>query len=172
VNTSRPYWNHAEHSGEIELNSASDTLYIDFEYPGEIPSESVYYRAGHSSYEIFWMDEQNRNIVMFPSIKLVRQSEAEPRAIIYKTTAFSQSYSGAVLKARERIPNLSIGDSLISVSPAIYDRTDKFDGTFHQILIYLPEGVEVKIKKPLEHNFDKIVVNEWPFEGCCLVRRR
>ncbi len=171
VNTSRPYWNEANYKGEIELSSTSDTLYIDFEYAGEIPEDAVYYRAGHSRYEIFWMDQQNKSIVMFPSIRLVRQSEEESRVIKYKTTAFAKSYQEAVSKSKKRTPGIAIGDSLITILPELYDKLKKFDGTHHEIYIYLPEDVEVQVRKPLEHNFDEVIVSEWPFDGCHIVSR-
>ena len=163
VQSSRPYWNSAREEGEIILNQDRDTLYIEFAADSPMPSDRVWMEAGYSSFATFWIDQKEGDgrVVFFPNLKIVRQSHHEQRILKYRTDAFSTTYSGAIKKAAERVPTLSINDSIIRVSPIYFNKSNKWDATHQQIYLYLPKEVEVIVKEPLRHDFDKKLSMNW-----------
>lgn len=163
VKSSRPYWEEAVDGGELMLSKSADTLYVDFNSEKPMPADRVMLDAGHSRFSMFWMegyDEQER-VVVFPRLRIVRQSSEPDRLVKYRTQAFGLNYAEALLKAQQRVPSISMDDSVITISPVYYGTNNKWDGTNQQVSLYVPDSVVVIVRKPFYHDFDKRVKKEW-----------
>ncbi len=165
VKSTRPYWSEAKDGGQLPLSKDADTLYLDFIADTQIPADKVSLNAGYSSYSLFWMDNHSgeERFVVFPSFKLIRQSDQEERVLKYATYSFGHNYAQALHKASKGVPTVSMNDSTITISPMYYSKSNKWDGTHQIISVYVPDSTVVIVKGPIEHNFDTKVSREWIF---------
>lgn len=166
VKSTRPYWNQAKNSGEIALNQEVDTIYVRFVANKTMPKERVVLYGGYSDFFICWMDndknnDKNNELVIFPDLRIVRQSPKEERTLSYRTYAHAHNYSDALLKAEREVPSIQIEDSVITISPAYYNKENKWSGVLQKISLNVPEKVVIIVKEPIEHNFDKITTKDW-----------
>lgn len=162
VKSTRPYWNQAKQSGEIALNQEIDTLYVRFAAHNPMPKDRVVLNAGYSDFFICWMDNKSE-LVIFPDLRIVRQSAKDERTLTYKTYAHAYNYSDALIRAEREVPEIKIEDSIITISPKYYSKSEKWSGSFQSISLNVPENVVVIVKEPIEHNFDKITTKDWMF---------
>lgn len=162
---SRPYWSNARSEGEYIIESQHDTLFIKFDAGTPLPDTRVMLDAGYSSYLIFWMEGERKQeqIVAFPPVKIVRQASTQSVRIKYRTLANSYTYSEALLKSRNNLPEFEVNDSLIIVKPDIFSREAKWDATIKELFLYVPQGVTVIVKEPVEHDFESHIKREWFF---------
>ena len=78
-----------------------------------------------------------------------------------RTNSFGNTSGEAIMKAQRNLPLVEMADSLITVRPDIYTKTDKWDGTNKRITLYIPENVKVMLKNPIRFGFDgEIEINE------------
>ena len=173
VKSSRPFWDEESASAEKALTISSDTIYIKFASATPPPHSRIMLEAGYSNYTLFWMDEDElgSNIVLFPELKIVRQSASEVSRIRYRTRAYGHDYTESMLKARNTLPGFEIQDSLITIGSAVYSKQDKWDGTTQNITLYIPEGVQVVVKEPFEHDFKSKNRKEWFFNNKDFMRK-
>lgn len=162
IKSTRAYWNEAKNSGEITLNQEIDTIYVRFVANSPMPQERVILNAGFSNFFTCWMDNQNQ-LVVFPDLKIVRQSSKEERTLKYTTYSHAYSYSNALTKAKSRVPAIELKDSTITIWPLYYSEKNKWDGTYQKISLNIPKNVVIIVKEPFEHDFDKIVNQELIF---------
>lgn len=162
VKSTRPYWDSAEYSGQITLNQEVDTIYVRFISKTPMPEERVFLSADYSDFFVSWMDN-NRELVVFPNLRIVRQSPKAERVLRYRTYAHANSYSSALVKAQRDVPSIQIKDSVITISPKYYNRQQKWDGLSQEILLYIPEGVIIIVEEPLQHSFNKVIRKEGIF---------
>ncbi|MFA6335671.1 MAG: PspC domain-containing protein [Bacteroidales bacterium] len=155
VNASRPYWNKAQESSSIRIREDIDTLYLKYESPGRMPNSRVFFDADRSEAVLFWMDGErsNRKIVTFPKVNLVRQSEEDSSVIYLDAHSMAYTYAEALIKAQRNIPVVELKDSLLTIRADIYDKTNKWDGTFKELSIYIPERIKVILQGPIRHDF-------------------
>jgi len=162
IKSTRPYWNEAKSTGEIVLNQEIDTIYVRFVAKNSMPQERVIINADYSDFFVSWLDN-DKNIVAFPELRIVRQSPKDQRTLKYKTYALAYSYSDALMKAKKAVPAIQIEDSVITISPLYYSKIDKWDGISQAVTLYIPENVVIMVKEPIEHNFDKVFQKDWIF---------
>lgn len=162
IKSSKPYWNSAEYSSQIPLNQEVDTIFVRFTANNSMPDERVILDAGYSDFFISWMDNSNQ-LVLFPGLKIIRQSPKDERVLRYTTYAHANTYSDALVKAQRVVPSIQITDSVITISPNYYSKQKKWNGIFQEISLNIPENVVIIVKEPFEHNFDKTVRREGLF---------
>ncbi len=164
---SRPYWNEARQSSEIPIAKRHDTIYVKFEHSKPIPNERVVMDGGYSDFSLMWMEEEDLggDIVVFPTLKLIKQSADEPSVIKYRSYAYAYSNSEAVVKAQNSLPELKLEDSLLTIKPRVYSKENKWNGVSQRVSLYIPEGVEVIVVEPLKHDFKNIKGKEWFYNG-------
>ncbi|MDO9680778.1 MAG: PspC domain-containing protein [Bacteroidales bacterium] len=162
---SRPFWSDARSEQEVIINDKYDTLYVRFESSTGVPSSRVMLNAGYSDYTLFWMEgeKKSQQIVAFPQFKIVRQSKEDGYLLKSRSDAHSYTYSEALVKAQKNLPSYEITDSLITIKPNIYSKQNKFDATFQQVMLYIPEGVKVIVTSPIEHDFERRIERDWIF---------
>lgn len=164
---SRPYWNEARQSSEIPIAKRHDTIYVKFEHNKPIPNERVVMDGGYSDFSLMWMEEEDLggDIVVFPTLKLIKQSADEPSVIKYRSYAHAFSNSEAVIKAQNSLPELKLEDSLLTIKPRVYSKENKWNGVSQRVSLYIPEGVEVIVVEPVKHDFKYITTKEWFFNN-------
>ena len=162
---SRPFWSDARSEQEVVLSDKYDTLYVKFESATGVPSSRVMLNAGYSDYTLFWMEgeKKSQQIVSFPKFRIVRQSIEDDYMIKSRTDALSYTYSEALAKAQKNLPSYEITDSLITIKSNVYNKQNKFDATFRQVMLYVPEGVKVIVTSPIEHDFERRIERGWIF---------
>lgn len=156
VKASRPYWNGARDSNSISLRSDIDTLYLRCESPERMPDSKVFFDLDKSGMELFWVDgdRNNHNIVAFPQVKIVRQSESDSSMIYIESHSLACTYAEALIKAEKNPPTVELKDSLLIIHADTYNKANKWSGTCKEISICIPERVKVILEKPVRHDFD------------------
>ncbi|MEN6619097.1 MAG: PspC domain-containing protein [Rikenellaceae bacterium] len=157
VKASRPYWSEGRDSSNLTLREDIDTLYLKFESPNPMPASRVFIDANRAEMILFWIDGQkeNREIVTFPKVNIVRQGEGDTSIVYYDTHALAYSYAEAFIKAQNNLPDIELKDSLLTIHADIYNKLDKWSGLVKEVSIYLPERVKVIVQNPIKHDFDK-----------------
>lgn len=160
---SRPYWNDAWHGEELVLNTASDTIFIKFEHTNKMPKERVMLDGGYSNFGLLWMGgkETNEEMVIFPRVKIVKQSNQERSEVRSRTWSHAYTYSEALSKSQTNMPQYTVEDSLITIKPSVYTKDKKWDGTDQRMSIYIPKDKKVVVLEPIYHNFQSEKRMEW-----------
>lgn len=163
---SRPFWSEASSEQESVLSDKYDTLYVKFEAASSVPDSKVMLDAGYSSYTLFWMegDKRNQKFVAFPKLRVVKQSREDGFMLKARADAHSYTYSEALVKAQKNLPSYEITDSLITIKSNVYSKSDKFDATFKEVMLYIPDGVKVIVTDPIRHDFESRINRDWIFE--------
>ena len=105
---------------------------------------------------LFWVDESgtDRKFVAFPKVRIVRQGSDQARTLNLRTQAFSYTSGEAMIKAQKNLPAFELTDSLLTIHPDVYNKTNKWDGTNKTIALYIPDSVKVIVQEPLKFAFD------------------
>lgn len=163
---SRPFWSEARYEQEVPITNQYDTLYVKFESSSSVPDSKVMLDAGYSDYALFWMEGERKEqkIVAFPKLRIVKQSKEEGYVVKYRTDALSYTYTEALAKAQKNLPSFEITDSLITIKSNVYSKQNKFDATFRQVFLYIPDGVKVIVTDPVPHDFESQTRRDWIFD--------
>jgi hypothetical protein len=124
-----------------------------------MPPKKAIFDAGLSSSTLLWYDNSSKEskIVAFPHLKLVRQSDTDSSMIRTTVHTFGNTRSDAIYKAENTILKYELKDSLLLIYDDVYTKRNKWDGTFKEIKLYLPEKTKVSIQGPVYHDFEKEV---------------
>jgi len=158
VQASRSYWNHGTEGKSLVINKDIDTLYVKFVSPKPMPDTRVLLEADRADMILLWIDGErtNREIVAFPKVNLIRQSEEDSSLISYDAYAMAFTYAEALIKAEKNIPNIELKDSLLTIYSDTYDKNNKWDGIIKEVSIYVPERVKVIVQEPIKHDFERV----------------
>ncbi|MCK9305123.1 MAG: PspC domain-containing protein, partial [Bacteroidales bacterium] len=145
VKASTPYWSNSSKEIFLPVKSSIDTIYIKLASPNPIPDSKVFMEADISEISLFWFDNNanRRDFVVFPELKIVRQSETEEpeiRSVVYTT---GNTYADAKIYGEKLSPFVELKDSLLTISADVINREQKWDGTVKKIALYIPERVKV-----------------------------
>ncbi len=156
---SRPFWTKTQESVEYPIGKHHDTIFIRFEHNNPIPIKRVIMNASYSDFSLMWMDEKSdgADIVVFPSVRIIRQSYNEPSLVRIKSKAHAYSYAEAISKAQENLSQFTLQDSLLTIRSKSFGKRSKWDGTYQNITLFIPNSVEVIVEEPIKHNFRKRV---------------
>ena len=55
---------------------------------------------------------------------------------------------------RGKVPQFENSDSLLTIHPDVYNKTNKWDGTSKVIALYIPDSVKVIVQEPIKFAFD------------------
>ncbi|MEA5005646.1 MAG: PspC domain-containing protein [Rikenellaceae bacterium] len=150
---SKPYWSHATEEVTLPLRNDMDTLYIKLETDKKMPTENVFLDADRSDFGLFWIDQKSKDMVVFPGIDIIRQSEASQREVCCEIHTMAQTYGEALMKGRNMTQFITISDSLMTIKGEVYNNNRKWDGTVKEINLYIPDNVKVIITSPVEFDF-------------------
>lgn len=157
--SSRNYWEDYESDKSATLGKTYDTLYVKYVSESQMPPKKAIFDAGLSSSTLLWYDNSSKEskIVAFPHLKLVRQSDTDSSMIRTTVHTFGNTRSDAIYKAENTILKYELKDSLLLIYDDVYTKRNKWDGTFKEIKLYLPEKTKVLIQGPVYHDFEKEV---------------
>ena len=156
VKAARPYFQQGREVSDVPMLSKSDTIYIKLASATAMPQTKVMMEGDESDMTLFWVDESgaDRKFVAFPKVRIVRQSGDEARFLNLRTQAFAYTSGEAMIKAQKNLPAFELTDSLLTIHPDVYNKTNKWDGTNKTIALYIPDSVKVIVQEPLKFAFD------------------
>ena len=156
VKAARPYFQQGREVSDVPMLSKSDTIYIKLASATAMPQTKVMMEGDESDMTLFWVDESgaDRKFVAFPKVRIVRQSGDEARSLNLRTQAFAYTSGEAMIKAQKNLPAFELTDSLLTIHPDVYNKTNKWDGTNKTIALYIPDSVKVIVQEPVKFAFD------------------
>lgn len=157
--SSRNYWEDYESDKSATLNKTYDTLYVKYVSESQMPPKKAIFEAGFSSSTLLWYDNSSKEskIVAFPHLQLIRQSDTDSSVIRTSVHTFGNTRSEAIFKAENTLVKYELRDSLLLIYDDVYTKKDKWDGTYKEMKLYLPEKTKVLIQGPVYHDFEKEV---------------
>lgn len=163
VKASTPYWSNSSKEVSLPLKSSMDTIFVRLTSPNPIPGSKVFMEADISDFTLFWYDnkEDRRDFIVFPVLKIVRQSETEEpeiRSVVYTT---GNTYADAKISGESVSPFVELKDSLLTINADVINREQKWGGTVKKIFLYIPERVKVIVQDPVQHDFTSRTTREW-----------
>ncbi len=157
--SSRGYWEDytTEQSNPLKFNG--DTLYIRYESAKQMPAKRTLFEADLSSSTLFWYDNSSadKGFVVFPQVKLIRQSDEDTLKLKTKVHTFGRTRTEAMMKGEKSLPAYELKDSLLIIHDDFYSKKNKWDGTYKEVRLYIPDKTKVIIQSPVKHGFDDIV---------------
>ena len=154
----RPYYGGVEEMREeVPVFMHSDTLYVQYTTSQEVPHHTLGMRATSSEAFLFWFEGERRSleIVVYPHIRIVRVDSSQEMRIAFMGYGAGRYVDEAYSRAEESIPAHKIQDSLLMLLPESYSRTNKWQGNWGEVVVYLPKGKEVMLTSPYQHHFDR-----------------
>lgn len=164
---SKPFWSQATEEVSYALRGDLDTIYIQLESDRKMPIDNLLLEADHSSFNLLWVDESGKELVIFPEIDIIRQSEESARELVCETSTMSNTYGEALLKGRNMPQCVDVKDSLITIRSDIYSKSTKWSGTTKEIKLFVPENVKVIITKPVNFDFSHRYRSDFKWVGNC-----
>jgi len=155
VKASRPYWENYRETSDIPIASLSDTLYISLEHTSPMPDKNLIIDGDKDELIVFWADKSgnDRKFIAFPEVRIVRDDDSA-RYMRLRAQSFGMTGGEAMVKAQRNLPQFEMTDSLITIRPDIYSKSQKWDGTNKRVTLYLPREVKVMLKEPIRFGFD------------------
>lgn len=153
----KPYSHHNVVRDEILLSKQYDTLYINCPNTGVYKADQkFYFDAGKYSLTAYYENERSgeREFVVYPRIFVHNDREdREDRcnAIVATFNSFSKVKNVTSDYRAEDI--ITIKDSLITLKPVEISKSNKFNGDFWEIDLYLPEETVVVVTQPKHYEF-------------------
>jgi hypothetical protein len=154
----RPYYGGVEEAREeVSVQMHSDTLYVHYTTSSVLPNKNIWMEASASEAFLAWFEGERQNLraIVYPRIRIVRVDSLQPLRLRLTGTAAGRRIDEAVTRAEEMIPAYALQDSLITLLPDVYSRSNKWQGNMSEVLIYLPQGKQVVLTSPYWHHFDR-----------------
>ncbi|MFA5496985.1 MAG: PspC domain-containing protein [Bacteroidales bacterium] len=141
----------------VPVALTSDTLYIDLEAGEHFLFERYWLEADPSVYRLGWFEGKRTDpgMVFFPSLTLVRQSEADTPTVWMKTNRLGTAGKNKPY-IPEKIDNVfQINGNVLSISSMEITKETPWDGCVHSLKIFVPADHVVIVRKPVYHEFGK-----------------
>ncbi|MDR2585269.1 MAG: PspC domain-containing protein [Prevotellaceae bacterium] len=154
----RPYYGGVEEAQkEVPVTLLSDTLFVCYANSNEVVGKDIWMEAGASEALLGWFEGEGKSLkaIVYPRINVVRVDSLQPMRIEFTGTAAGRYEAESITRANESIPTYSLQDSLLTLSPDIYSKNNKWQGNMSEVLIYLPKGKQVVLTSPYRHHFDR-----------------
>jgi len=163
---SKPYWSQATKEVTIPLRSDIDTLYVQLVSDKKIPGENVFIDADESEFDLLWIDEATKDIVVFPELNIVRQGETSPTEALCEIHTMSETYGQALIRGKNTPQFIEIKDSLMTIKADVYNKSNKWSGTMKEVSLYIPERVKVIVTGPVNFDFTHSYRSKHRWNGC------
>ncbi|MFA5302202.1 MAG: PspC domain-containing protein [Bacteroidales bacterium] len=139
----------------VPLELTSDTLYVEFEADNDFLFERYWLEANNSHYNLGWLEgkREDLNLVFFPHLTLVRQSNEEIPSLLVKSRSFGSSEHRAELEAEATKPDFRLDGNVLTLNAVEVNREDPWRGNTGSLLLYLPSDQVVIVRKPVYHEF-------------------
>lgn len=140
------YKEHAEVTEKVNINTTSDTLYIQLHKDVQNA-----YRWNNKDNELYTLDGNPKSWFIFPKVQINQDTIYKNFEIKIKKTAFEKNYQSAKTKATEARLNYSIQDSLILINPHLYNGNNPWNREFFEVEINCPVNKTVIIDEPISY---------------------
>ncbi|HNR27492.1 MAG TPA: PspC domain-containing protein [Bacteroidales bacterium] len=140
---------------DVPLEHTSDTLYIDLESREDFMFDRYWLRADNSCYKLGWIegDSDDLDVVAFPSITVVRQSEIDMSQVRIKSESFGWSHAVAEEEAEDLKPVITLEGNVLSVNAFQINEENPWKGNTSSLKLYVPSNQVIIVRKPIYHEF-------------------
>lgn len=129
----------------VNITTLSDSLYVKISGYNNGEIKSLFDKET----ELYYSKNNKRSsILFFPQIEIRKDSMLSAYKLEIKKTAFHETREQAKKKARNFAPSYQIEDSLIVLTPIVYNKLNPWNREFYKIIITAPAGKEVIIENP------------------------
>ncbi|MEG1289453.1 MAG: PspC domain-containing protein [Bacteroidales bacterium] len=154
----KPYYHNHEVTDNMPLVKNYDTLYVKYNRVAEIDQSKMYINANSYSLDLFYINKINRKekeFIVYPSLYINRQSVEEQPKLECDMDYFTNLSMFSGIDNKLRIADVvTVQDSLITVEPRMFSKTNKFKGNFQSIRIFVPNSTVVILQDPIDHVFE------------------
>lgn len=134
---------------EMAVSAQYDTLYVACPKVMGVENAKMNIEAHRNSLDLFYINnahKKNVSFTVYPDFSVKRIEEGEPRIdVVITSMAETHSYGNFV----------SVKDSLITITPQVYSRENKFDGELQKVRLYVPHSTTVILTEPIDFTFGK-----------------
>lgn len=150
------YKENAEFIEKINVNTLSDTLYIQLHKDVQNA-----YRWKNEDNELYTLEGNPKSWFIFPRIQVNQDTIYKNFEIKIKKTAFARNYQSAKTKATEAKFNYNIQDSLVLINPHLYNRNNPWNREFFEVEINCPVNKTVIIDEPINYREQHWDIDDW-----------
>jgi phage shock protein PspC (stress-responsive transcriptional regulator) len=145
----------ADYRETVPLELTSDTLYVEFEADNDFLFERYWLEANNSHYNLGWLEgkREDLNLVCFPPLTLIRQSDEETPSILVKSRSFGSSEHRAELEAEAMKPVFNFNGNVLSLNAMEVSKEEPWKGNSGSLKLYIPSDQVVIVRKPVYHEF-------------------
>lgn len=162
----RPYYRHQEMTQNLPIVKNYDTLYVKYAPTANCDRSRMYIDASRNNLKLFYLNrtaDKEMEFITYPSLRIYRhsakKSDKEPgkqsqwiECDVNYFTNFSIFDPGANISRAEDVVNIK--DSLITVTPRVFSKQNKFGGDYESLSLFVPQNTVVILQEPVEHVFD------------------
>ena len=154
----KPYFHHNEMEEEILLTKNYDTLYVECPNIGKMDADSeFYFNAGRRSLKTYYQNNKGgkKEFVLHPKIyvKDLSGREGYKSKVVVEFNRFSKVSN--MFYDCNASDVVSVKDSLLTITPKVISKENKFNGKYCNIDIYVPKETVVKVISPKSYEFPK-----------------
>lgn len=148
---------HASVEERIPIELTSDTLFIDLDAREDFLFERYWIEADNAVYKLGWFEGKGKdpNVIVFPSLTVVRQSEQETPSILVRSGSFGRSEPEARHAAKTQNPVFELNGNVLSIPSWQINKTDPWNGNLSSLKLYVPADQVIIVRKPIYHEFGK-----------------
>ena len=156
----RPYYDRYEEAVAKAPVNVCDTLYIKYAgLPGNEDAQ-MYVEAGYSYFNLAFVDkpEENRGLkfTVYPKLEVFPVNDTSVSYVecrMWTSSSLPIRRWGESKKRAILEKTVSVRDSLVTISPTVYDRQNKFDGQKTSLQLFVPDNTVVIVTDPITHTF-------------------
>ncbi len=150
----KPYYNYQSRLHTTELAGQYDTLYVRIADTPVSAHAKGYVHENRWHYRLWYVEKldgrkNSLEFTVYPGISINRERydsnegpEIKCRHGYFRSSILEAGYTSSE-KALQQV--YTIKDSLITIYPSVYNKTDKYRGDEYNLYLYIPEECTVKI---------------------------
>lgn len=142
------YKENADFTEKIDVNTASDTLYVRLH-----PDLQNAYNWEKDDDGLYILDSNPKSWFILSKVHVNQDTVYKKVEVKIKKKAFDKSYQGAKTKATDAKFDYSVQDSLILLRPHLYNKNQPWDRELFEVEINTPSGKTVIIDEPIGYQY-------------------
>lgn len=154
--TSR-YWDAEDKVVTVPIEPVSDTLYVEFAQVGQWKDEKVSIKADRREYNLFFIDNSDRDdvkLVFYPEFRLDRDENNDSHLVI-KTNIFDETMSLSELQDVAKMDFYSFDGKTLMLEPMIIANNKSLKEYKRRVKLYVDDKTTVIVKDPAYHEFNR-----------------
>jgi len=170
VKFTKDWWHHDKESTISLIEPSGETLVIEFEDVDRWNGKQVLVSGDRDEYNLIYVDlnaADSSSVILYPFVRLDR-TEEDSCSVQVSSNLFTSTMSLKEMNEKKKLGFYRFHNDTLTLSPSIFGKGNKVTELGRKVTISIPEGMTVKVEKPIFHQFE----NEFEYSNMDISQKR